>query len=223
MICGMVKPRPNAAATESIRKYDAAYAAKKDFVARPNAFLRQCLDQIAAARGAKSRVRRRALDIGLGQGRNAMLLSQRGFEVTGIDRSEVGVRDALRRATKRGLHIDAVLADSERFDYGHNRWDLIALLYYPQPMIIIEKLKAAVKPGGHIVVERFSRPNHGKAAHAIDRRETKKRNPMLGCFADWHVLAYAGDEFRSDWHWAGESPSGPIVRVLARKPRRRRS
>ena len=37
--------------TSSIKKYNAAYSAKKDFVARPNAFLKQCLERIAPKRG----------------------------------------------------------------------------------------------------------------------------------------------------------------------------
>jgi SAM-dependent methyltransferase len=207
---------------DSVRKYNAAYTVKKDFIARPNAFLCQCLSRIAAGRSGK-RVKRtmRALDIGLGQGRNAVLMAQRGYHVTGLDRSEVGIRAARRLAENRGLaqHIDAVIADSERFDYGRNRWDLIALLYYPQPMVLMPRLKRAVRPGGCIVIERFSRPNHGKAAHAVDGRETKRTNPMLQAFADWHLLHYENDELKSDWHWDGESPSGPIVRLLARKPR----
>ena len=43
---------------------------------------------------------------------------------------------------------------------------------------------------------------------------------MLECFLDWRVLHYEHDEFASDWHWDGESPTGPIVRLLARKPSR---
>src|SRR5262245_19205162 len=211
----------------SIKKYNAAYSAKKDFVARPNAFLKRCLDQIALHRPRKKKSQRRpcALDIGLGQGRNAILLAQRGYDVTGIDRSDVGIRAAQRLAAARGVgengkvgRINAVIADSGRFAYGRNRWDLIVLMYYPQPMILIDGLKRAVKPGGHIVVERLSRPNHGRTAPAADRRETKKPSPMLECFADWHVLRYESDEFESDWHWNGESPRGAIVRVLARKP-----
>jgi len=228
----MVMSRPVVAAS-SIKKYNAAYAAKKDFVARPNAFLKQCLERIAPKKG--SRRKRLALDIGLGQGRNAMLLAQRGYDTTGIDRSEVGILAAQRMAAARGFggkgksgrgfrgrgrgRINAVVADTERFEYGRNRWDLIVLLYYPQPMILIDRLKAAVRPGGHIVVERFSRPK-GSNLNPLDKRETKKPSPMLECFADWHVLHYEHDEFDSDWHWAGESPRGPIVRLLARKPRR---
>jgi len=217
--------RANAKAHASRVKYDAAYTAKKDYIARPNAFLEKCLRRIAGNEASRHGSRRKhtrkpsrkrcALDIGLGQGRNAVLLAQRGYDTTGIDRSEVGILAAQRMAKTRGLRINAVLADNETYDFGRNRWDLIVLLYYPQPMILIDRLKAAVRPGGYILVERFSRP---KANDPRDKREAKAPSPMLRCLADWRVLHYENDEFESDWHWNGESPRGAIVRVLARKP-----
>jgi len=75
-----------------------------------------------------------------------MLLARRGYTTTGIDRSEVGVLAARRAAVARGLRISAVLADTAKYDFGRERWDLIVLLYFPQPMILIERLKAAVRP-----------------------------------------------------------------------------
>jgi len=197
-------------------KYDTAYTKKKDFVARPNQFLDQCLQRIALHQ--RGRRKRTALDIGLGQGRNAMLLARRGYAVTGIDRSEVGVAAARRMATARGLHINAILADAQTYDFGRNRWDLIVLLYYPQPMILMKRLMAAVRPGGYILVERFSRP---KSINSLDDRDTRRPSPMLRSFLDWQVLHYENDRLNSDWHWNGQSPTGPMVRLLARKPRRR--
>ncbi len=210
-------PRDGAARArhKSVLKYNAAYAAKKDFVSRPNAFLSQCLLRITPPRSKRRKPT--ALDIGLGQGRNAVLLARSGYDTTGIDRSEVGLLAARRLAQSRGVRINAVLADAEQFDYGLNRWDLIVLLYYPQPMFIMRRLQAAVHPGGYMLVERFSRP---RSIHPLDQRETRRPSPMLRCFADWHVLHYENDDFESDWHWSGESASGPIVRLLARKPSR---
>lgn len=210
------------AARASVSKYNAAYAAKKDFVARPNSFLARCLRRIAPPpRPRGSRRKHKALDIGLGQGRNAVLLARSGYDTTGIDRSEVGVLAARRFAAARGVRINTVLADTGAYSFGRNRWDLIVLLYYPQPMILMPRLLGAVRPGGHIVVERFSRPKCAPGAHPLDRRETRRPSPMLQCFLGWHVLHYEHDEFESDWHWNGESPRGAIVRILARKPSRR--
>src|SRR5688572_13860189 len=112
----MVKRR---AASGAASKYDAAYAAKKDFIARPNAFLVRCLARIAATQRARlKRRQRRALDIGVGQGRNAILLARRGYDTTGIDRSEVGAVAARRMAAARGLPINVVVGDTEKYAFG---------------------------------------------------------------------------------------------------------
>jgi 2-polyprenyl-3-methyl-5-hydroxy-6-metoxy-1,4-benzoquinol methylase len=201
-----------AEAPDAAAKYDAAYAVQKDFVPRPNRFLAECLARIAPPRQSDAL---RALDVGMGQGRNAIFLAQQGFHTTGIDRSEVGVGVARRRAAELGVSICAEVADGASYDFGREVWDLIALLYYSKPIELIDRVKAAIKTGGHIVIERFSQKEDGPPLEVAEGRLT---NPMLGHFLDWHVLHYQHDVFESDWHWSGESPTGMIVRLLARKP-----
>jgi len=48
----------------------------------------------------------RALDIGMGEGRNALFLATQGWEVTGFDISEVGVQLARAAAQKKGLKVE---------------------------------------------------------------------------------------------------------------------
>lgn len=61
------------------------------------------------------------LDVGCGQGRNAIALAKMGFSVAGIDSSSVGVEQMLRNAT--GLNVTGVVADMyalsnvEQYDY----------------------------------------------------------------------------------------------------------
>ena len=51
------------------------------------------------------------LDIGVGEGRNALFLAQNGFAVTGIDISEEGIKKFTQEAQKRGLHVHGIVAD----------------------------------------------------------------------------------------------------------------
>ena len=66
-----------------------------------------------------------ALDIGMGEGRNALFLATQGWEVTGFDISDVGVQLAREAAQQRGVKLKAVVEDADRFDYGRQRWDLV--------------------------------------------------------------------------------------------------
>ena len=56
------------------------------------------------------------LDIGVGQGRNALPLARRGCAVTGIDTSEVSIRQVNEIARAEDLPLEARLAGFEEFE-----------------------------------------------------------------------------------------------------------
>jgi SAM-dependent methyltransferase len=58
----------------------------------------------------------KALDIGMGNGRSTIFLAQQGWEVTGLDLSDVGVAQARERARRLGVRIDARVQDINLFD-----------------------------------------------------------------------------------------------------------
>lgn len=86
--------------------------AKEEFL--PNTFLASVIE------GRKPGT---ALDIAMGQGRNALLLAARGWKVTGFDISEVAVKRAREEAETKAVRFEAVTADVSTFDYGAERWD----------------------------------------------------------------------------------------------------
>src|SRR5439155_25958955 len=53
----------------------------------------------------------RAVDLGCGTGTNALWLARRGFEVTGIDLSEVAIRQAQRKAAAQRLAVRFLAGD----------------------------------------------------------------------------------------------------------------
>lgn len=70
----------------------------KVYSTAPNAFL---------VRTVSGRKAGRALDVGMGQGRNALWLAEQGWDVTGIDVSDEGVAQARAEAGRRGLRLKA--------------------------------------------------------------------------------------------------------------------
>lgn len=116
------------------------------FNPRPNRFLSEM---------AEGRPPGRALDVGMGQGRNAIYLAQRGWKVTGIDISDEGLRQARAAAVANAVPLDAVEADIESWNYGVAQWDLVALIYSGCKPKTAAAIQASVKPGGLIVSERF--------------------------------------------------------------------
>ena len=60
----------------------------------------------------------RALDVGTGEGRNAVWLAEQGWRVTGVDFSAVGLEKARHLATARGVEVEWVLADLSHYQPG---------------------------------------------------------------------------------------------------------
>ena len=122
-------------------------AEKPTFNTRPNEFLMEM---------AKGRKPGTALDIGMGQGRNAIWLAQQGWDVTGFDPAEKAVALARETAAKLGVRLTTEIKRAEDFDFGESRWDLI-LISYAGGRGLEAVLPKALKPGGVLVIEGFHR------------------------------------------------------------------
>jgi len=160
----------------------------------------------------KGRKPGKALDIGIGEGRNALFLATQGWAVTGFDISDVGVKLAQEAAQKKGLQLEAVVEDADRFDYGKQRWDLVVGMYMHAVITRnAEKIMEALKPGGILVVEGFHRD--------LNRRGVQgeyfgyQSNELLKAFARLRVLYYEDTIAAADWERSGQE--APIVRFVA--------
>jgi SAM-dependent methyltransferase len=112
----------------------------------------------------------KALDFGMGQGRNTVFLATQGWDVTGFDPSEEGVRLAQAGAAKAGVKIHAVAASDDQFDFGVAQWDLIAMTYVRSPTAHdAARIRRALAPGGIFVYENGS----------------DRHNELLSCFSSF--------------------------------------
>lgn len=98
----------------------------------------------------------RALDLGSGAGRNAVWLAERGWTVTAVDFSEVGVAKARRLGAARGVEVDWVLADLLEYEPPPSAFDLVLYLYVQLPeeerRPVLAKAATALAPGGTLLV-----------------------------------------------------------------------
>jgi len=122
-------------------------AEKPAFNTNPNEFL------VEMAKGRKPGT---ALDVGMGQGRNAIWLAQQGWDVTGFDPAEKAVAAAQETAKKLGVPLKTDIKGMENFDWGERRWDLI-LLSYVGGRQMMDTIQRALKPGGILVIEAMHR------------------------------------------------------------------
>ena len=167
------------------------------------------------AETVKDRKPGKALDIGMGQGRNSLFLAALGWEVTGFDLADVGVKQARETAAKRGLKIDARVGDVDKFDYGAQRWDLVVGMYMHQYLTRnAAKVVKSLKPGGILVIEGIHRDINKDSL--MGERYGYRSNELPKVFGRLRVLYYEDTVAPADWDRSGGKPV-PVVRMIAVK------
>jgi 2-polyprenyl-3-methyl-5-hydroxy-6-metoxy-1,4-benzoquinol methylase len=98
----------------------------------------------------------RALDLACGEGRNAIWLAERGWRVTAVDFSDVGLAKAQRLAARRGVDVDWQLADLRDYRPPHESFDLALVLYLhlaaDARRLVLARAAEALAPAGMLLV-----------------------------------------------------------------------
>jgi SAM-dependent methyltransferase len=184
------------------KAYDEIYTRNELFSTRPNAFMVRMLT---------GRTPGRALDVAMGQGRNALWLASQGWSVSGFDISPVGIEAARKEADRRGLRIETLVSAYEDFDWGKGKWDLILFSYF-FPKDALPKVWEALRPGGLILIEGF----HIDTAHVRPVGGGYHNNELVQILKDYRVLVYEDVEDRQEWGLP-YGATNRLVRVLAQK------
>ena len=128
--------------------WDRRYAEVESlWAARPNRFLVAEVSELPPGR---------ALDLASGEGQNAIWLAELGWEVTGVDYSDVAIAKARARAERDGVAADFVCADLVSYEPERSAFDLVLLLYLHIPpeerRVVHGRAAHALAPGGTLVL-----------------------------------------------------------------------
>lgn len=146
-------------AMDELAKWESRYLGADEpfYGVEPSQFLQRSLAQLPAGG--------RCLDLAGGEGRNAIFLAARGWNVTLIDGAWAGVTRARSLAAKRGVAVNLVVGDLRRFATFPFRdgFDLVLIVNYHNR----ELLAAAcdwLHPGGAVLLEGFAREQLGRSS-----------------------------------------------------------
>jgi len=165
----------------------------------------------------------RALDVAMGQGRNVLYLASKGWDTTGFDIAEEGLKAAQANAARAGLAIKTVKAGWDDFDFGHEQWDLICFIYTDAPVMdphFIARVRDGLKTGGLLLMDRPYRSLDHPEANWPDT-DADKANAWLKAWSDLQIVYYEDTTGVGDWQQTAvprqEYRQLRLVHMLARK------
>jgi thioredoxin reductase/SAM-dependent methyltransferase len=144
----------------------AAVAARRDgFFERPAWEERYSGDKVWSGRvnaqlaaEAPSLTPGRAMDVGCGEGGDAIWLASQGWEVTAVDFADAALARVAEHAEEAGVgdRIETRRIDVRSFDAAGETWDLVTSHFFHLPdggmPDVVRRLAAAVAPGGTLLV-----------------------------------------------------------------------
>jgi len=161
------------------------------------------------------------LDVGCGEGRNAIFLAGLGHRAEGFDLSEAGIAKAQAIAQAQGLDIRFWAQDLTAFEFAQD-YDVIlshGVLHLPEKPArdaFIRRAQAHTKPGGLHFIGVFT----NRLPAAPDMVSVTKSlfdvGELPGLYAGWDILHHSEGTFR-DEHPGGVRHHHAYEKIIARK------
>lgn len=132
------------------------------------------------------------LDLGGGEGRNAVFLAARGFVVTLADVAVAGLARAAAESRRAAVGLRLVAADLRQSPLlaAEARWDLLLLVNY-HDRAAVAAAHHALRPGGAVVVEGFAKEQLGRGTGGPSCADVLwGTNELLGLLFPLRVVLY---------------------------------
>lgn len=164
-----------------------------------------------------------ALDLGCGDGRNALCLAEHGLNVDAFDFSPVGIEKLSSRARARAVTVRAWVQEIETFSFKRE-YDLVVahgVLHLLERGVwrrVLDSIRRHTRPGGWNIVVVFTDRLPAPPDLAPHMRGLFREGELLEYYRDWSVArweAYTLD----DEHPGGVRHRHPINKVVAQKSR----
>lgn len=162
-----------------------------------------------------------ALDVGSGEGADAIWLEQQGWEVVGLEPSSVAIGRAAAAAKRADIEVEWVHGELGRAFLPHAEYDLVSACYLPLFTDSHEpsQLTGLVAPGGHLlVVHHADWDSHAHEGHPAHGRELLGPEKVADGLPDGFEIVLLEAREREVAHGAGAHHRDDIV-LLARRVR----
>lgn len=158
-----------------------------------------------------------------GEGRNGVWLAQQGLEVLSVDSSPVALEKAGKLAAQRGVRMQFELADLSRWEWGENRFDLVAAIFiqFAPPGMrqrMFDDIRRCLKPGGLLLLQGYTPRQLEYRTGGPSQVENLYTESLLReSFAGMDILQLREhDDFISEG--TGHRGMSALIDLAARKP-----
>ncbi len=153
----------------------------------------------------------KTLDLGMGEGANAVYLAQKGFTVKGFDLSTTAVERAQQLAKETGVTIETKVSDMDLFIMGLLEYDSIVMTYFkPSATRYYSEIIRSLKMGGTLLIESYMTQEQKEPMGHEDAYKNFYYGPneLLKNLAGLRILFYSESEINGKH----------VVQCLAQKP-----
>ena len=156
------------------------------------------------------------LDVGVGEGRDILFLAEKGFQVTGVDLSEIAVKKCLKLAKEKGLSVEALVGDFLDY-YPDNRFDIIIsnstlhLMEKDSVRRAVVKMKKMTRKNGLNIIAVFTKKDSSSVPYKFKKDELKL------FYKDWKILDYKEFSTPLEKHGSREEHKHEMALIVAEK------
>lgn len=143
----------------------------------------------------------KVMDIACGTGRNSFYLADNGFDVDGIDFSDVAINKCLARSASFKGDKDFKVQSLDFFLMPIQKYDSVIIIDFKAPGRLLDESRKALTTGGTLLLETYTL-NHLKNKQGIDipADECYKPFELARLLKDWNIIYYDeranGDEYK---------------------------
>lgn len=166
------------------------------------------------------------LDLGSGQGRDAVPIAMSGRKIVAVDSSPEAINQLREKARELALdNVEAICSDIRTFEIEQNKYSLIyginAIPFIGRidALALIERIKSAVKRNGIIVISAMTEEDG--SFNSVNNQENStyfKKNELGNLFTDFEIIEYFEITKEDRGHPGVLVPhKHGLVRIIARK------
>ncbi|MCB9024826.1 MAG: class I SAM-dependent methyltransferase [Bdellovibrionaceae bacterium] len=153
----------------------------------------------------------KTLDLGMGEGQNAVFLASKGHSVKGIDISSNAIENAKQLALEKGQELQVERTDLDLLVLGLMEYDNIIMIDFKPPITrYYSEISRALKQGGTLLVKSYMDSEMPEALGSEDAYKNfyYYSNELIKNFGDLKILYYNEDKLNGK----------KVVQFLAQKP-----